>query len=73
MPGIHFLPWVMHFGVALAVTPLIFGHVYMAVINPDTRVGLSGMISGVVDREWAKHHYTRWYRDHYEEDGSPKQ
>ena len=73
MPGIHFVPWIVHVGVAVAVAPLVCGHVYMALINPGTRVGLSGMISGIVDREWAKHHYTSWYRDHYEEDGSPKQ
>jgi len=44
----------------------------MALVNPGTRVGLSGMITGHVDREWAKHHYTSWYRDHFEEDGTPK-
>jgi formate dehydrogenase gamma subunit len=72
LPGIHFLPWVIHFGVALAVAPLMFGHIHMALVNPGTRAGLSGMISGHVDREWAKHHYTSWYRDHFEEDGTPK-
>ncbi len=38
----------------------------MATINPDTRKGLPGMISGHVDRQWAKHHYTRWYRENFE-------
>lgn len=60
------LAWLIHFGMALIATPLLSGHVFMATINPDTRVGLSGMISGFVDRQWAKHHYTRWYRENFE-------
>jgi len=24
------------------------------------------MITGFVDRHWAKHHYRRWYREHHE-------
>jgi hypothetical protein len=24
------------------------------------------MTSGYVDRQWAKHHYSRWYREHFE-------
>ena len=40
----------------------------MALINPSSRKGLNGMITGHVDREWGKHHYRRWYRDHHEAD-----
>ncbi len=68
----HFVPWVIHIGMSLVAPLLMIGHIYMAVVNPGTRVGLSGMFSGHVDREWAKHHYQRWYRDHFEEDGTPK-
>jgi formate dehydrogenase subunit gamma len=66
MPGIKFLSWIVHVGMALAATPLILGHIYMALINPDTRGGLGGMLSGYVDRHWAKHHYRRWYREIFE-------
>jgi hypothetical protein len=52
---------------ALIATPLMLGHVYMALINPDTRVGLSGMLSGYVDRHWARHHYRSWYRENFED------
>ena len=72
MPGNHFVPWLVHITMGLVAPLLMFGHIYMAVVNPDTRVGLSGMITGHVDREWAKHHYAQWYRDHYHEDGTPK-
>lgn len=68
----HFLPWLLHIGMSLVAPLLMFGHIYMAVVNPGTRVGLSGMFSGRVDREWARHHYQRWYREHFEDDGTPK-
>ncbi len=71
-PGIHFVPWVVHFGLALAVVPLMFGHIFMATVNPETRVGLSGMITGHVDRTWASHHYAAWYRELFDPDGRPK-
>jgi cytochrome b subunit of formate dehydrogenase len=61
------LSWLIHFAMALIATPLITGHIFMATINPDTRLGLSGMISGFVDRQWAKHHYSRWYQEHFED------
>jgi formate dehydrogenase subunit gamma len=60
------LSWIMHCLMAMMATPLILGHLYMALINADTRPGLEGMISGHVDRQWAKHHYRRWYRKHHE-------
>lgn len=71
-PGIHFVPWVAHVAAALVAAPLMAGHIFMALVNPSTRVGLSGMITGKVDREWARHHYAAWYRDHFDEHGNPK-
>ena len=68
----HFLPWVLHVSMSLVAPLLMMGHIYMAVVNPSTRVGLTGMFTGRVDREWAKHHYRRWYEEHFEEDGTPK-
>ena len=70
-PGMHFVSWVAHVAVAILSAPLIFGHIYLAVVNPDTRVGLSGMFTGHVDRDWAKHHYAKWYREHFGEDEEP--
>jgi len=64
----NWLAWLFHAAMALLATPFILGHVYMATLNRDTRVGIQGMISGYVDRTWAKHHYARWYRE--QEDGS---
>lgn len=58
--------WLMHFFMAMLATPLILGHMYMALVSRAGRPGLQGMISGHVDRQWAKHHYRRWYREHHE-------
>jgi len=63
LPDSIVLFWMVHVGLALLATPLMLGHIYMALINPSTRVGLSGMISGYVDRRWSEHHYGRWYRE----------
>jgi formate dehydrogenase subunit gamma len=65
MPGIAIVAWFLHFGMAIIATPLLLGHIFMATINRDTRTGLSGMTTGFVDREWARHHYRLWYDEHY--------
>jgi formate dehydrogenase subunit gamma len=66
LPGIAFYSWLIHVAMAALATPLLFGHVFMATVNPDTRVGLEGMVSGFVDRDWARHHYGIWYRETFE-------
>lgn len=63
LPGIAFFSWALHVLMALIATPLVLGHLYMALINPSSRKALGGMIGGFVDRQWAKHHYGRWYRE----------
>ncbi len=64
--AVPYLPWLVHFYTAAFVaTPLVCGHVFMATVNPDTRVGLSGMLTGFVNRHWARHHYRHWYDELY--------
>ncbi len=58
LPGIAFFSWVLHVGMAVVATPLVLGHLYMAVLNPGSRKALDGMLSGFVDRQWAKHHWS---------------
>jgi len=66
LPGDALPFYLAHAAMAVLGLPLVLGHIFMATINPATRIGLSGMITGWVDREWAKHHYRRWYRDRFE-------
>jgi formate dehydrogenase subunit gamma len=63
--GVPYLSWLAHFLLAAIATPLVAGHIFMATVNPDTRPGLSGMITGRVDRRWASHHYHHWYQELY--------
>ena len=44
----------------LAITFLISGHLYLALIHPVTSNALSGMTTGSVDREWARRHHGKW-------------
>jgi len=71
LPGVAFFSWVLHFFLAVIATPLMLGHIFMATINPSTRIGLQGMFSGFVDRRWAKHHYRKWYRENFEREEAP--
>jgi len=59
--------WLVHSIAAVMVTPTMLGHIFMATVNPGTRVGLKGIISGYVDRQWARHHYSLWYKENFEE------
>ena len=65
LPGTAFYSWIFHIAMAAVATPLLLGHLFMAIVNPATRVGLKGMFTGWVDRRWAEHHYTRWYRENF--------
>jgi formate dehydrogenase subunit gamma len=65
LPGVAFASWILHLSLAALATPLIVGHIFMATVNPDTRVGLQGMISGYVNRRWAQHHYRLWYNERF--------
>ncbi len=67
MQELSWVAWLVHASLALVVTPTMLGHIYMATVNPTTRAGLKGMISGYVNRQWARHHYGLWYREFFEE------
>jgi formate dehydrogenase subunit gamma len=44
----------------IALCVLVVGHLYMALVNRATRPALRGILTGEVDREWARKHYPRW-------------
>jgi formate dehydrogenase subunit gamma len=44
----------------LAITFLICGHLYLALLHPATNAALEGMTGGSVDREWARRHHGKW-------------
>lgn len=58
------LPWIVHvvlFGLAV---PLVLGHMHLALVNRNTRKGLSGVFTGRVDARWAAEHYPKAYAPH---------
>lgn len=61
LTGAALLAWLIHFFMALVATPFLLGHIFMATIPRSSRKAFQGMVSGLVDREWAKHHHRRWY------------
>lgn len=42
------------------LTVLVIGHLYLALVHRSTRHALRGMVTGEVDREWARAHHARW-------------
>ncbi len=60
------LPWFIHYIMALMATPFMFSHIFMATLNPHTRVAFSGMTSGLVDRHYVKNHHASWYKEVFE-------
>lgn len=56
----HNLLFGLHKVATIAAGILVAGHVYMAIVNRDTRAALRGMLTGEVDRDWAYEHYPVW-------------
>jgi formate dehydrogenase subunit gamma len=58
----HNLIFGAHKLATIALCVLVAGHLYMALLKRATRPTLRGMLTGEVDREWARKHYPRWER-----------
>ena len=56
----HNLIFGAHKIATIALCVLVAGHLYMALVNRATHPALRGMLTGEVDREWARKHYPRW-------------
>jgi len=57
---------VLHDALMYVSLAVLFGHIYLAVVNPRTRHSLRGMTRGDVRRDWALEHHAKWV-----EAGSP--
>lgn len=42
---------------------LLLGHLHLALVNRATRPALRGIVTGRVDREWARANHGRWVRE----------
>jgi formate dehydrogenase gamma subunit len=50
----------LHTWVALLFTPVLLGHLYLALVNPSTRESLRAITRGRVRRDWAARHHGGW-------------
>lgn len=50
----------VHDDVMWLLIVLVAGHLYMALINPATQPALRGIVTGDVDRRWARAHHAKW-------------
>ena len=56
----HNLIFAGHKLATIALCVLVVGHLYMALVHRATRPALRGILTGEVDRAWARKHYPRW-------------
>lgn len=50
----------LHGATVVVALAILGAHVFMAVVNPNTRHALNGMVFGRVRRSWAAHHHGAW-------------
>jgi formate dehydrogenase gamma subunit len=53
-------PVIVHDAAMYLLVVLVAGHVWMAVGNPATSPAMRGIVTGWVDRSWARHHHPLW-------------
>lgn len=51
------------FGLAAAV---VIGHIFLALIHPNSRVSIKGMTTGYIPEWYAKAHHGQWYKEEME-------
>jgi formate dehydrogenase subunit gamma len=49
-----------HTLLALAIIPVVLGHLYLALLHPGTREALPGIFTGRVPRAWARRLHPAW-------------
>ncbi|MBC8413944.1 hypothetical protein H8E50_09795, partial [bacterium] len=53
----HILTHIIHIGFAATLLMLLLGHLYLALINKETRHSLKAVITGYVNAEWLREHH----------------
>lgn len=57
---------------ALAIGVFFFVHVYLCVFHPHERISFNAMVTGYMDKEYAKHNHELWYNEVKEQERSVK-
>ena len=56
-------PWVVHLALFLLACPLLALHLFLALLNPETRRALGAVFHGHVSRDYAAEHHPLWIGD----------
>jgi len=62
--GSPMLALAIHTAIAILMLCALTGHVFMALVNPDTAPGVGSIIDGEVELEWAQRHHPIWVERH---------
>ena len=57
------LAWALHVAFFIPALFFLLLHLFLSLVNPQTRRSLSGMFTGYVSREYAKEHHPGWLDD----------
>lgn len=55
---------------ALAIGVFFFVHVYLCVFHPHERISFNAMVTGYMDKEYAKHNHELWYNEVKDQEGT---
>lgn len=53
----------LHDAAALTLAAAVVGHLYLSFLHPGSNKALSGMLTGLVEQEFARTHHAKWYRE----------
>ncbi|MEI7728137.1 MAG: DUF6079 family protein [Verrucomicrobiota bacterium] len=56
--GTILVPWYLHAALFFATTGSVGGHLFLALLNPSTRIALMGIFHGWSPMEYVEHHHT---------------
>jgi len=56
-------PWIVHVTCFAAAGAFLGLHLFLSLVNPETRKALPGIFTGWVDMEYARAHHALWVRD----------
>ncbi len=61
--GIQTWMYPMHTIFVCIATAVVFGHIFLAVLHPNAKGGLQGMVNGYVPESYAKEHHGAWLEE----------
>ncbi|QGP94017.1 Formate dehydrogenase, cytochrome b556(fdo) subunit [Neomoorella glycerini] len=57
------LAYTLHSAGALIIGTVLLGHIYLALLHPNSRESIKGMLWGTVSQKFALEHHALWYEE----------